>query len=130
MATYKGKTEDAASPILGASWWEKGKRIMGRVVRSFRTANGTCYELKLGSPVVVGDFGLIDRVSVGALKGFGMALAAAGLDGLRRGDSVLLECTGSTATEKGNPMVNFVVEVDRPVVESSDAPITDEDIPF
>jgi hypothetical protein len=42
-----------------------------------------------------------------------MALAAAGLADLQAGDKVLIECTGKTETQKGNPMVNFYVEVER-----------------
>lgn len=109
---YKGRTEDAASPILGAQWWTKGKQITGKVLRSFKTENGECYSLHLGQAVKVGEEET-QQVSVGALKGFQMALAAAGLSGLREGDVVLLECTGSTGTDKGNPMVNFYVEVQR-----------------
>lgn len=113
MATYKGKTEDAGSPILGATWWEKGKSITGRVVRSFQTENGECYEVKLLKPVEVKPVGKTDRVSVGALKGFMMALSAAGLEKLKADDALMLECTGVTDTDKGHPMVNFEVEVSR-----------------
>lgn len=126
MATYKGKTEDAGSPILGAAWWEKGKSITGRVMRSFKTVNGECYELRLLKPVEVGEEKSVDRVSVGALKGFMMALAAGGLDSLLRGDGVFIECTGVSKTDKGHDRVNFQIEVTR----IPGGEITDEDVPF
>ena len=110
---YKGKTEDANSPILGAGWWKKGKKIVGKVLRSFKTENGECYSIDLAEAVLVPDLGQLKLVSVGALKGFQMALAAAGLSGLKEGDGLFLECTGETGTDKGNPMVNFYVEVHR-----------------
>jgi len=112
MAIHKGRTEDAEAPILGACWWVAGKKIVGRVVRSFETRNGECYQLQLPEKVAfLGE--QVDRVSVGALKGFQMALAAAGLADLQVDDTVLIECTGKTETQKGNAMVNFYVEVNR-----------------
>ena len=125
MVAYKGKTEDAASPILGAAWWDKGKKIAGRVTRWFKTVNGVCYEIKLLTPVEVNGE-KEETVSVGALKGFQMSLDAAGIVSLKRGDGLVLECTGKTKTDKGNPMVNFAIEVER--LEGGE--ITDEDIPF
>lgn len=112
MPTYRGRTEDAESPILGADFWQKGVKIVGEVLRSFLTANGTCYELHLGSPVLI-DGESWDRVSVGAMAGFRMALAAARLNELRPSDKLYLECTGKTETKKGNPRVNFSLEVSR-----------------
>lgn len=125
MATFRGKTEDAGSPILGAAWWDKGKKIAGRVARWFKTQNGVCYEIKLLTPVEVNGE-KEETVSVGALKGFQMSLDAAGVSSLKVGDGLVLECTGKLKTDKGNPMVQFSVEVERP----ERGEITDDDIPF
>jgi hypothetical protein len=123
MATYRGRTEDAGAPILGARFWTEGKEIAGRVIRSFRTVNGLCWEIELtdsitveGKDVSPEQEGKVEgtHFSVGALKGFGMALAAAGLTDLQHGDKVKIKCTSTTDTGKGNPRVDFEVEVDRP----------------
>jgi len=113
MAIYKGKTTDATSPILGASFWQKkGTKIEGKVVRNFPTANGLCSEIELTKPVDVNGHSE-KRVSIGALKGFGMALAAMGIDTLLPGDKVIIESAGQTKTDKGNPRQDFNVLVDR-----------------
>jgi hypothetical protein len=113
MGTFKGKSSDAQSPILGASFWKKGIKIEGRVGRSFPTQNGDCFEISLRTPVKVNG-NLEKKISIGALKGFHMALNAAGLESLQEGDNVIIECTGTTATNKGNPRVDFNVAVNRP----------------
>jgi hypothetical protein len=124
MSHFGGKTEDAGAPILGAKYWKKGIQIKGTVVRSFATDNGTCYVIKLLRPMKVNRLhtspafeGMedMDKVSVGALKGFGMALQAAGLPDARllTGDRVQITCIGSSPTGKGNDQINFDVQVDR-----------------
>lgn len=113
MATYKGKTEDGLGKMLGAGWWEKGKKILGKVLGSFETENGTCYQIMLAEPVEFAGQKDVKLVAVGALKGFHAALSAAGLGSLLEGDKLLLECTGKSETTKGNPMVNFSLEVVR-----------------
>lgn len=113
MAQYKGKTEDAASPILGAPFWKKGVKVTGVVLREFQTTNGVAYELSLKEPVKVKG-NLERKVSIGGMKGFHMALNAAGLEELLKGDRVIIECVGFTDTGKGNPRVDFNVGVDRP----------------
>jgi len=112
MATYRGRTEDGMGIILGASWWETGKKIFGKVLGSFETENGTCYQLTLAEPVEI-DGQKVKLVAVGALRGFHAAMSAAGLGSLEEGDGILLECTGKTETQKGSPMVNFYLEVVR-----------------
>jgi len=91
-----------------------GNKVDGVVLRGFETDKGQAYTLELLKPVKVGE-GLESRVSVGGMKGFEMALQAAGLSGLVVGDKVHLESTGTTpAKEAGHsPMVNFAVEVHR-----------------
>lgn len=124
MPTFKGKTEDSTAPILSADFWKKGTRILGRVARSFKTSNGICYTIELPEAITV-DRRLtypeeqktekLDKVSVGSLKGFEMALQATGIpEGkLLYGDKVVIVCTGRTPSGKGNDQVNFEVEVNR-----------------
>jgi hypothetical protein len=126
MATFHGKTENA--PFLSASFWQKGTKIVARVLRSFHTDNGTAYALKLHSPVKL-NCKEVSLVALGGLKGFEMALvSAAGLDRLRPGDDLYLECVGKTASTKGAERIDFELEVNRS--DSPSAEITDDDVPF
>lgn len=112
MGRYTGRTQDAGAPILGARFWKPGLTLSGKVIRSFDTVNGICHEIKLDKPIKVEDE-MQKSVSIGNMKGFGMALAAAGLESLESGDSVVLKCLGSTKTGKGNPRIDFQIEVER-----------------
>jgi hypothetical protein len=99
--------------MMGAKTWKKGLRLEGVCSRTFETQNGTCFEITLRNPTKVNG-ALEKKVSIGALKGFHMALNAAGLETLEVGDKVIIECTGTTETSKGNPRVDFNLAVDRP----------------
>jgi len=123
MAVFRGKTQD--TPFLPASFWKPGTGILGRVLRAFPTEVGAAYVLKLGSPVEL-DGKPVSLVALGALRGFEMALVAAGLERLCSGDLVALRCIGSTPSTKGSPRVDFEIEVTR----DSSSEITDDDIPF
>ncbi len=113
MAIFKGRTSDAQSPLLGAKDWKKGMKLEGQVTRSFETVNGTCYEVTM--PVAVKIRSTLEKkFSIGALKGFHMALNSAGVESLEVGDKVIIECTGTTETNKGNPRVDFLVTLNRP----------------
>ncbi len=112
MPQFTGKTQDATSPILGAELWKKGMRVEGTVARSFETKNGICYEILLNKPMMVNGENQ-KSVSVGSLKGFEMALSAAGVESLEKSDKVIIECTGTTKTNKGNPRVDFKVGISR-----------------
>ena len=125
MPKFHGRTEDA--PFLSASFWQKGTKIVCRVLRAFHTGNGAAYAVKLHSPVNLGGK-QVSLVALGGLKGFEMALVSAGLDRLRPGDELYLECVGKTASTKGADRIDFEVEVNRS--ESSSAEITDDDVPF
>jgi len=125
MAKFHGKTEDA--PFLSAPYWQKGTKITCRVLRAFHTENGTAYAVKLHSPAKLGGKD-VSLVALGGLKGFEMALVSAGLDRLRPGDELYLECLGKTPSTKGADRIDFEVEVNRS--ESSSAEITDDDVPF
>ncbi len=111
---FKGRTEDAEAPFLGAKFWAKDKTVVGVIERSFETENGVCFVLHAMKPLTV-DGEETERVSVGNMAGFKMALQAAGLTALRIGDRLWMKCTGETpATKPGNsPRVNFEVEVTR-----------------
>lgn len=109
---FKGRTEDADSPFLAADFWKPGRKVAGKVVRTFETENGVCYVLALVEPVTIGGEEF-EEVSVGNLTGFRMALQAAGLERLRTGDLIHLECTGLKPTTKGSPRANFAIEVNR-----------------
>jgi len=126
MAKFHGKTED--TPFLSAPYWQKGTKITGRVLRAFQTENGTAYAVKLHSPVKLGGGKEVSLVALGGLKGFEMALVSAGLDRLRPGDDLYLECVGKTASTKGADRIDFELEVSRS--DSSSAEITDDDVPF
>ena len=110
---FRGRTEDADSVFLGAEFWKQGVKIAGKVIRTFESENGPCYVLDLVNAVSL-DGELVEQVSVGNLTGFRMALQAAGIEGLKVGDQVHLECTGLKATQKGSPRANFEIEVTRP----------------
>jgi hypothetical protein len=109
---FTGRTEDAAAPFLGAEFWKKGTKIIGRVVRTFKSANGDCYAIRPAQATQVNGE-TCEEVSVGNLTGFLMALQAAGLDRLQVGDVLYLECTGFAPTTKGHERANFYVEVER-----------------
>lgn len=114
MSMRKGRTDEVQGTFLGAEFWTLGKKIIGQVVRPFQSVNGRCYTLKLGKPVEI-DGHQEDVVSIGALKGFQMALDATGWSELRAGDNVVLSCTGHKDPGKAgqSPMVEFEIEVTR-----------------
>ncbi len=114
--TFKGRTEDAEAPFIGAEFWAKGKRLTGVVERVFAVGEQQCYVLKLVTPVEL-DGEPLDRVSVGNSAGLRMALQAGHLAELLKGDKVSLECSGKTPSKKeGNsPRTDFAIEVTRNV---------------
>lgn len=112
MTMFKGKTQDAQCPILGAKEFKKGVILEGLISKEFQTQNGPCFEITLRTPFKVN--GVMEKkVAVGGLKGLHMALSACGLESFVVGDKVRIECTGSTGTTKGNDRVDFNVAVDR-----------------
>lgn len=119
---FKGSTAERKAPILGARFWKKGISLTGEFVRKFPTVNGDCFEFELGrevefegnvvSPAVQGKI-KSHRISVGAMKGFLMAVADCGCGEFALGDRVTITCEGEKASGKGSDMVLFKVEVDR-----------------
>lgn len=119
---FEGKTEDAGAFILASAFWKLGHTIRGTVLREFQTENGTCFAVQLEKPITVpGDVVspkqqnevTADRFSIGGLKGFQMAVDAAGAGALQKGDVITVKSTGETDTGKGNPQVNFKVRIER-----------------
>jgi hypothetical protein len=113
--TFQGSTEQAGGGFLGADFWKKGTKVEGVVTGQFETSTGLAYSLHLNKEVNL-DGEKTDRVSIGGLKGFLMALRAAGVpDGeLLTGDAIIAECTGTSPSGKGSDMINFKVLVNRP----------------
>jgi hypothetical protein len=125
--TFKGSTDGRLSdkcPILGAKFWKAGVKVTGKVIRKFPTANGDCYEIGLfGSLKIKGNVCspeekeeiTVKRVAVGAMKGFGMALANASIDELKNGDEITIVCKGAQKyKDQESPMVMFEIDVVRP----------------
>jgi hypothetical protein len=113
--TFQGSTEQAGGGFLGADFWKKGTKVEGVVTGTFETSTGLAYSLHLNKEINL-DGEKTDRISIGGLKGFFMALRAAGVpDGeLLTGDGIIAECTGMTPSGKGSDMINFKVLVNRP----------------
>ena len=112
MSQFRGRSDNVQGVFLGSEFWEEGTKIIGTVLGSFVTENGVCYRVGLGKPVKVA--GSEEQlVSIGALKGFGMALQDAGLTGLQLKDKIVLVCTGRKQTGKASPLVEFEIEVHR-----------------
>lgn len=119
---FEGKTEDAGAFILAAAFWKLGHTIHGTVLREFQTENGPCFAIHFDKPLTIpGDVvspkqtGEVtgERFSIGGLKGFQMALDAAGVSKLLPGDVITVKATGETDTGKGSAQVNFKVRVER-----------------
>lgn len=114
---YAGSTANAGGKFLGSPFWKKGVQIEGTVTGQFATSSGPATSLKLFKGVSV-DGKSEDNVSIGNMKGFLMAVRAAGVPNgeLKTGDSVLIRCTGFEKNDKPgySDMVLFEVVVDRP----------------
>lgn len=121
MTVHKGKTEDAKAPILGADFWKSGVKVTGKVMWLYNTVNGVCYALRLFKPVDLNGEP-VEQVSIGGLRGFQMAMQAAGLDRLVPGQSLYLCCTGITKSKKKgySDMINFEIEVTDAETEEAD----------
>ena len=118
---FRGKTEDAAAPFLSADFWEKDRKIVAVVDRSFKAGDKQCYALRLVKPITL-DGDEVENVSIGNMAGLRMALQAAHVHELRADDKLVLTCTGKTPPKKqGNsPMVNFEVEITRDTNDNSE----------
>lgn len=120
---FQGKTEDAEAPFLDGGFWFPDVKVVATVERSWMSANGECYVLSLSSPVKINKVEE-QRVSIGNLTGFRMAMDAAGLKKLLVGDFIEVECTSvNSPTKPGqSPRPNFRIKVTRPVSNDPDDP--------
>jgi hypothetical protein len=114
--TFTGKTEDAEAPFLDAAFWTPSVKVLGVVERSYQSVHGECYVLALSKPVKLNNVEE-DRVSIGNLTGFRMALDASKAKKLLVGDFVELECSAIQSAKKAgdSPRPNFVIKINRPV---------------
>src|SRR5216684_6203026 len=97
---FDGRTTDVEAPFLSGEWWKEGAKITG-VVSKVRTTEeyGSTYTLDLREPVVI-EGSEEERVCLGNLTGFGMALEAMGLRNLILKDVVTVECVGFKPAKK------------------------------
>jgi hypothetical protein len=118
---FSGST-DEASPLLAAIYWKRGTSIAGTFTGTFTTSAGECFQFNLKEPMKVDGkhcspsfdgSRVLKAVSVGALKGFAMALRATGAMPLHIGDFVEISCIGSSPSGKGSDMVRFAINVSR-----------------
>ena len=63
---FKGRTEDAGAPFLGADFWRPGVKVLGKVIRCFESANGLCAVLRLTESLTVNGEAS-EEVSIGNL---------------------------------------------------------------
>jgi hypothetical protein len=108
----EGRTGDVANNFLGSDFWRPGVGITGTVLRKFASANGQCYALELDEPVELNGEST-QEVALGNLTGLRMAIQAAGVEDLQAGDKIALECTELQPTAKGNPRIDFRIEIEQ-----------------
>lgn len=116
MQTFVGRTADAEAPFLSGAFWKPGVGVKGVVSKLFQDKEQrVCYVLDLDSPVEI-DGAEWDRVSLGNLAGFVMAMSAAKIERLRVKDHIELECEDvKAATKEGySPRPNFNLKINRP----------------
>src|SRR5260370_20773084 len=119
---FEGWTVDAEAPFVGAEFWPEGRTISGIVSKIFDTDNEEggvrvktrAYVLLIQIPVEL-DGEEWDRVSIGSLAGFKMAMDAAGISGLLLKDIVTLTCEGKSKAKKEgySDRLNFKLSVER-----------------
>src|SRR5258708_1486743 len=118
MKVFEGRTMDAEAPFVAADFWEIGKSISGEITKVFPSSiegkSSMCYVIELESPIVM-DGEEWDRVSIGNLSGFRLAMTAAGIDRLYTKDLIELECESIKKAKKEgySPRPNFRVRVSR-----------------
>lgn len=114
---FHGRTLDADAPFVGGDFWETGKWIQGEVTKVKPSTLGGhkfSYLVELESPVEI-DGEEWDRVTIGGLTGFSMALQAAGIDRLYPKDLIRMECESIKKPKKEgySPRPNFAITVNR-----------------
>ena len=115
---FEGRTLDVDAPFLSGAFWEVGKKIRGEVIHIkdtiFDGKSSLAYVLELDEPVEV-DGDDWERVSIGGLAGFKMALQACGVPRLFLKDQIEMECESIKLSKKENysPRPNFRVLITR-----------------
>lgn len=116
--TFEGRTSDVDAPFVSGDFWEVGKIVRGKVTRPF-TSNiegktSLAYEIELEDPILL-DGEEWERVSVGNLAGFRMALTACGTDRLYKDDQIEIECESIKKPKKEgySPRPNFRLKIVR-----------------
>jgi hypothetical protein len=116
---FEGRTLDAEAPFVSGEFWETGKTIRGEVVRIYETVldgkKSLAYVVELDGETVYIDGEEWERVSIGNLAGFRMALQAAGIERLFLKDVIEMECESIKAAKKVgySPRANFRIRVTR-----------------
>jgi hypothetical protein len=116
---FEGRTIDAEAPFVSGEFWEAGKMIRGEVVRIYETIlegkKSLAYVVELDGEHVEIDGEDWERVSIGNLAGFRMALQAAGIERLFLKDTIEMECESVKAAKKQgySPRANFRIRVTR-----------------
>ncbi len=116
---FEGRTIDVEAPFLSGEFWEVGKLIEGKITRIYQTIldgkPSLAYVLEVGQPVSINGEEW-DRVSLGNLTGFQMALQACGMERLFMNDVIEIECESVKPAKKEgySPRPNFRLKVLRP----------------
>jgi len=113
---FEGRTVDAEAPFLSGAFWKPGVLVRGVVSKIYVDKDQrTNYVLELESPVEI-DGEEWDRVSIGNLAGFKMALQAMHMERLRVKDILEMECEDIKPAKKEgySPRPNFRLKVVRP----------------
>lgn len=115
---FEGRTSDVDAPFVSGEFWEAGKIIRGKVTRAFTSTIGEksslAYEIELEEPIFM-DGEEWERVSVGNLAGFRMALTACKTDRLYKDDEIEIECESVKKPKKEgySPRPNFRLKITR-----------------
>src|SRR5258707_14143383 len=112
---FEGRSLDVEAPFASGEFWEIGKIIKGEVVRVYTTElegkSSLAYVVELDDPVEI-DGEEWERVSIGNLAGFRMALQAAHIERLYMKDLIETECESirKAKTEAYSRRANFRVK--------------------
>jgi len=115
---FEGRTLDAEAPFASGEFWAIGKILKGEIVRIYQTVMdekpSLAYVVELEDPVEI-DGEDWERVSIGNLAGFRMALQAAHQDRLYLKDVIEMECESIKKAKKEgySPRPNFRLKITR-----------------
>src|SRR5713226_8362018 len=118
VKVFQGRTVDADAPFVGGNFWEVGKVIRGEITKikpsMLDGKSSLIYVVELEAPVDI-DGEEWDRVSLGNLTGFQLAMQDAGIERLFLKDVIELECESVKKPKKEgySPRPNFLLKVNR-----------------